>query len=214
MKFTENQIDLLRSSVRERLSEKRYIHTLGVEKMAVKIGQKCLPDRIDELSVAALLHDISKEYSEQEQISLANRHNFIFSDEDKQAPQLWHSLTAPFAVMDDFSQFASPDILSAVRNHTVGSPDMTVLDEIILLADYIEEGRKYENCVRLREDFLSELDGTKNTDEAVICLHKATARSLDNNINEFVSRGKAFHSKTAETRDAILAKAERRIYGN
>ena len=209
MKYTEKHIDLLRSSVRERLSEKRYLHTLGVEQMAVKIGIKCLPDRIDELRVAALLHDISKEYSEAEHILLAKRHNFIFSEEDMQTPQLWHSLTAPFAVAEDFSEFADTDILSAVRNHTVGSPDMTVFDEIILLADYIEDGRKYENCVCLREDFLSELDLAKDTDEAIICLHKATARSLDNNINEFVSRGKAFHSKTAETRDALLVKAER-----
>ena len=61
MKFTEAQIDFLRREVRGRLSEKRFSHVLGVERMAVKLGELCLPDMLDKLHVAALLHDISKE---------------------------------------------------------------------------------------------------------------------------------------------------------
>jgi predicted HD superfamily hydrolase involved in NAD metabolism len=144
MKYTENQIDFLRLEVGKRLSAKRFSHTLGVERMAVKIGEKCLPDRIDELRVAALLHDISKEYSEAEHLELIKTYNFSLSDEDLASPQLWHSITAPFVVMRDFPEFRGEDILSAVRNHTVGAPSMSVFDEIILLSDYIEDGRRYE----------------------------------------------------------------------
>ena len=61
MKFTDEQIDSLRREVGRRLSKKRFAHTLGVEKMAVLLGELCLPDMIDRLHVAALLHDISKE---------------------------------------------------------------------------------------------------------------------------------------------------------
>lgn len=214
MKYTENMLEALRLEMKKRLSEKRFNHTLGVEKMAAVIGEKCLPDEVDTLRAAALLHDISKEYSEAEHFGLLEMHNLSMDSEEIDAKPLWHSVTAPLAVMREFPEYADERILSSVRNHTVGSPDMSVFDEIILLADYIEEGRTYENCVRLREDFLRELSDCKNQEESVLALHKAVVLSLENNINEFVSRGQSFHSKTKLTRDAILQIIERKSNGS
>ena len=203
MKYAENEINTLRGAMKERLSEKRYNHTLGVEKMAMLIGKKCLPSMVDKLRVAALLHDISKEYSEAEHLFLINKYSVPVGKEDLREPALWHSFTAAAAVRESFPQFADEDVLSAVFNHTVGSPDMTVFDEIILLSDYIEEGRTYENCVNLRREFLEELSTAKSEEECVLALHRAVAKSLDNNINEFISRGKNFHVRTKLTRDAV-----------
>lgn len=214
MIFSDNQIDSLRERVSGRLSEKRFLHTLGVEEMAVKIGELCLPDRLSELRVAALLHDISKEYSEAEYFEIAKRHNIRFSDEDLLAPALWHSITAPLAVLEDFSKYATEDVLSAVRNHTTGSPDMTLFDEIILLSDYIEDGRKYKNCIDVRDDFFARVKAAENRDEYILALHYATFSSLENNLKEFVSRGKPYHSRTKATRDAILKKIERQTNGS
>lgn len=208
MKYTNDQIESLRKNVRERLSEKRYNHTLGVEEMVIKIGKACLPERIDELRVAALLHDISKEYSEAEHLELIKRHNLSLTEEDLSSAELWHSFTAPCVVFDDFFEYSDKDILSAIGNHTVGSPDMSVFDEIILLADYIEMGRKYERCVKLRNDFLNDLSNTCGVKNSIFTLHKAVVHSLNNNIEEFTSRGKNFHGRTLATRDAILAKIE------
>lgn len=209
MKFNDKQIDELRLTVGECLSGHRFRHTLGVEKIAVILGECCMPDKLDVIRVAALLHDISKEYSEAEHILLMKRQGIDMSEEDLSSPQLWHSMTAPLVVMEDFPEFACEEVLSAVRNHTVGSPDMSVLDEIILLADYIEFGRSYEGCVALRKKVFDELEGCEGADECVAVLHSAVAESLDNNIKEFTSRGKPFHSRTKLTRDAILAKIER-----
>ena len=209
MKFTEKQIDLLRHEVGKKLSNKRFMHTLGVEKMAVLIGEKILPDLVDKIRVAALLHDISKEYSEAEHLDIVKRHNLLMTDEDIATPPLWHSITAPGAVKDEFPEYADSEVLSAVSNHTVGSPDMSVFDEIILLSDYIEEGRSYKNCIDVREMFLSELEMANSKEECVSALHRAVALSLDNNIKEFVSRGQSFHGRTKATRDAILEKIER-----
>ena len=209
MKYNDNQIENLRFEVGKRLSEKRFAHTLGVEKMAVLIGEKTIPEAISELRVAALLHDISKEYSEAEYFEIIKRNNITMSEDDLAASPIWHSITAPCVVKSDFPKFADCDVLSAVYNHTVGSPDMSVFDEIILLSDYIEEGRTYKNCVILREKFLAALEKTKDTDEAIMALHRAVLESLENNINEFVSRGKGYHHRTAQTRDAIKAKTER-----
>ncbi len=209
MKYTENQLSALRMEMGKRLSEKRYIHTLGVEEMAVKIGEKCLPYSIDRLRAAALLHDISKEYSKAEHDFLIKKYKITLTDDEMSEPALWHSFTAPAAVQEEFPEFADTDILSAVYNHTVGSPDMTFFDEIILLSDYIEMGRSYERCVSLRKNFIAELDVAVDTNEAIIALHRAVVKSLDNNIQEFISRGKSYHKRTELTRDAILAKTER-----
>lgn len=214
MKFTDEQINSLRIRVKERLSEKRFIHTLGVEEMAIKIGILCLPERIDELRVASLLHDISKEYSEAEYFEIAKRHNFTFSEEDLESPALWHSITAPFAVIEDFPEYANEDILSAVGNHTTGSADMSVFDEIILLSDYIEEGRKYKNCIDVRKRFFDDISAASNREEYIFALHFATYTSLENNIKEFISRGESYHSRTKAARDAILKKTERQSNGN
>ena len=61
MKYTDLQIEKLRKEVGDRLSEKRFVHTLGVEKMAAYIGQRVMPESVSELRAAALLHDISKD---------------------------------------------------------------------------------------------------------------------------------------------------------
>ncbi len=213
MKFEERQIDALRDEMSERLSKKRFAHTLGVEKMAALIGDKILPDKVDLLRVAALLHDISKEYSEAEHLYLLKKYDAVIDEGERSAEPLWHSVTAPLAVLDEFSEYADEQVLSAVRHHTVGSPDMSIFDEIILLSDYIEEGRTYENCVRLREDFLGQLSNANSKEDAVYSLHRAVVKSLDNNINEFVSRGKEFHIKTKLARDAINSLTERKSNG-
>ena len=209
MRITDEIINGLREQVRERLSEKRYIHTLGVEDMAVRIGQMCLPDSIDELRVAALLHDISKEYSEAEHLEIAKRHDVSFSDADLMAPAIWHSITGPLVIVEDFSPLADERVLSAVRNHTGGAPDMSVFDEIIFLADYIEDGRDFVMCRQVREEFFSLTKNSHCYEDYLRALHRATLSSLQNTINFFVSRGKSYHERTEHTLKAILDKIER-----
>ena len=209
MKYSEKKLDSLRKSVCKRLSQKRSLHTLGVEQMAIKIGERCLPESVDKLRAAALLHDISKEYSEAEHFELLKRHNITVTEYEKKSAAIWHSITAPCVIVEDFCDFADSDILSAVRNHTVGSPDMSVFDEIIFLADYIEEGRKYQVCIDLREKFLSELYRADSREEVVFALHRAALISLENTMKDLISRGMDVHENSILAREAILAKLER-----
>lgn len=209
MKFSDKQIDMLRRTVGERLSEKRFHHTLGVEKMALYIGEKIMPESLSELSSAALLHDISKEYSEAEHFNLIKTHNISLSESDLKTPAIWHSITAPLVILDEFPQFATEQILSAVRNHTAGAPDMSVFDEIIFLADYIEEGRSFSMCCEVRDEFFNLTEKAESLDDYIQALHSATLSSLNNTIKFFVSRNKSYHEMTELTRDAILAKTER-----
>ena len=74
--LNDEKINELEEAVRARLSPKRFSHTLGVKKCAELLGSRLLPDSICELSAAALLHDISKELSPDEQMRIISISEF------------------------------------------------------------------------------------------------------------------------------------------
>ena len=205
MKFTTEAIDSLRHSVGDRLSLYRTNHTLGVEQMAVKLAEYCLPDRVDEIRAAALLHDISKELSSEEQMSMLMSVDGI-TDSDLMSAPAHHAFTAPLVVRRDFSEFATTDVLSALFNHTTGAPDMSVFDEIIFIADYIEPGRKYPMSISLRERLMASLEAARDGDECVARLHDAVIESLDNTIRSLVDGKKIINERTVSTRNAFIAR--------
>ena len=83
MLFTDDALEKLRKKIKERMSEKRFSHTLGVERCAKKLGELILPDRISELCAAALLHDISKEIPIEKQFEILENNKFPLTDEDR-----------------------------------------------------------------------------------------------------------------------------------
>lgn len=205
MKFSDNDLELLRKKVEERLSSGRYFHTIGVVEAAVKLAELCLPESIRDLEIAALLHDISKEYPLKEQYSLIEDFGIDVGEEDYGSPAVLHSFTAPAVIKRDFPAYSTCEILRAVYNHTVGSPDMTVFDEIIFLADYIEEGRKYDSCISVRNYVFDNMKAGE-TASNVIILHKACIRAIDYTLENLKSQNKPINNKNILTRNALLSK--------
>ena len=105
------------------------------------------------------------------------------------SPPIFHSLSAPSVIERDFPEFYTEDIVSAIYNHTTGDPEMSVFDEIIFIADYIEEGRTYPLCVQLRKQLLGRISTAKSSEECVSLLHDAVIRALENTIIALVERG-------------------------
>ena len=206
MIYNENQLSELRSAVRKRFSEKRFTHTLGVEAAATRLAECILPDRVSEIRAAALLHDISKELSDGEQIAIMRASPSGVTESDMLSPPIYHSLTAPFVISRDFPLFATDDILSSAFNHTVGAPDMSLFDEIIFVSDYVEAGRTYPSCVSVRERLLSAIEGSVNKEDFIFALHDATIASLENTIISLIERGRFLHEKTVTTRNAFLGR--------
>ena len=193
------------SQVRSRLSAKRFEHTLGVCKMAELLSDFCLPDDREEIFIAALLHDIAKELSESELRDIIAKAGIVLTDADT-APVL-HSYAAPHIVRKDFSQFATSEILSAVEKHTVGDSEMSVFDEIIFLADYIEDGRTYKDCVDTREFILSSL--SKNSVvESVNALHKACIMSMERTCDSLSKRGAIVNPRTLDAINSLRNKIQ------
>ena len=161
MFFSEESLLNLKEKVKLRMSEKRFSHTLGVERCAKKLGELILPQRVSELRAAAILHDISKEIPLELQFEILRENSFPLTDEDVETTGVIHSFSAPFVVKRDFPEFATDDVLSAVFNHTLACENMSTFDKIIFVSDYAEDTRIYSSCVKVREflfDRLDELD--------------------------------------------------------
>ena len=203
MNFTEEMIDKLRDGVRGRLSSYRYEHTLGVEKAAKRLSLYIIPEQTDEIRVAALLHDITKELSSAEQLRLMTGDSRI-TKSDLLTEAAFHAFSAPEAIRRDFPAFVSDDVLSAVFNHTTGAPDMSLFDEIIFIADYIEDGRVHPECVEVRESLYSAISKARSREEMIRALHSATLKALDNTVRRISARGYHLNERTVITRDRYL----------
>ena len=204
MSFTQEKNKLLSSAVKKRLSPKRYTHTAAVADAAKRLSSYCLPDSENEIEAAALLHDIAKEYSTEELVSLLEGSGKSISPEDLLSPAVLHSFAAPIVIRRDFPDFATENILSSAYNHTIGAPDMSVFDEIIFLADYIEDTRTYEHCKRVREYVYSMLGSDRG--ENIKALHKACVMAIDYTLIHLIENKKPINSKNILTRNALLSK--------
>ncbi len=204
MSFTQEAIDALRERVRSGMSEWRFNHTAEVEKMALRLGRLYAPDKLDILSAAALLHDITKEKSTQEQIEILNAHGVSTTRLDTLSPKTLHAKTAELIIRDEYPELATDEVCRAVRLHTTGCADMNVLDAIIYLADYIDLSRKFPDCIKLREYFWREdiqaLDG-----EALLRhLWQTLLVSFDMTLRALIDEGTPIDRDTLEARNAMI----------
>lgn len=203
--FSRSDIDALKESVKARLSEKRFNHTLAVADAAVRLGELCAPKCKDKLEVAALLHDVTKELTTDEQLRIIKSADIRVDDEDLSSPAILHAFTAPEVIKSDFSAFADAAVLSAVYNHTIGSPEMSVFDEIIFLADFIEDTRTYDASVEVR-NFVWENMANADSDARIKILHKAVILAIDSTLKLLKENKKTINSKNILTRNALLSK--------
>lgn len=202
--FSDEQLNRLRKAVGQRLSEKRYLHVLGVEEAATVLGGVLLPDSIPELRAAALLHDISKEMTNGEAASLIRRLHLDECPEDLLIPAVYHSLTAPAVIRERFPEFATDHILSAVKNHTTGDSDMSLFDKIIYISDYIEKGRTHPVCIETRDYLLRHYES-----DAVSALDYALIMAIEGTIAMLEKKGGAIHPRTLAFRQSLISKDSR-----
>ena len=200
MIFDNDSLSNLRILVKERLSEKRYKHTLGVEKMARILGEIILPDKVEELCIAALLHDVAKEMTFEEHLKLLSESGVDFTEDDLATKPALHSLAAVPVIKNDYPDYASDDVLSAVKNHTLGAPGMSIFDEIIFISDYAEEGRTYYFCIEVNKELLGSVKKEKSFEDNVTELHKASLKAIKSTIASLSGRKEKINGKTLLTR--------------
>lgn len=122
------------------LKKKRYSHTLGVRYTAAALAMRhgC---SIEQAQMAGLLHDCAKGYSGEELLAMASKYKLEISKAEMENPHLLHAKVGAYLAEHKYG-VKDQEILSAIRFHTTGKPDMTMLEKIIFIADYIEPNRK------------------------------------------------------------------------
>ena len=144
--FSRENIDLIRADLKEKLPKKRYEHTLGVAYTAAALAM-CYGENILKAELAGILHDVAKAKKSSELKDDMKGYIDPYTDGDyvaliaDKAPQILHAIYAPYLAKKDY-RIEDKDILSAIRWHTTGKKDMTMLEKIVFAADYIEPNRK------------------------------------------------------------------------
>ncbi len=203
-RFSEKALEEIRREVMGRMSAKRFSHTLGVEKKAEELCALFIPEKTGMMRAAALLHDITKELKTDEQLVLCKKYGITPDADTLAAPKLLHSMTAAAVIPDKFPQFAVPELIRAVSVHTAGAEEMNICDRILYLADYIEDTRTFEDCVRLRRFFDDGIAASENAAEREAVLSRTMLLSFDMTIKDLLESGKPLAVVTVRSRNAML----------
>lgn len=160
-----------RKLLKQKLKEKRYIHSLNVADSALLLAEKYGGDK-EKAYFAGLVHDIMKNASEEEQLQIMKNGGIILSQTEKNNPKLWHAMAGEAYLRTEMG-ITDEEILSAVRYHTTGRAGMDLLDKIVYIADYISAERNYPDV-----DVMRQLAITKTLDEAALYALKCSFKSL------------------------------------
>lgn len=128
--------------IREKLTNRRFIHSLRVAEQAVTLAERFGADT-QKAEIAALLHDISKEENEQNQLKIIKEFGIILSVAEKKENKLLHAI-AGAAYIEHVLGVSDRDILNAVRYHTTARPGMSVLEKVLYLADFTSADRDFD----------------------------------------------------------------------
>lgn len=131
----------LRKAMKEVQSSKRFEHTLGVEYTAAALAMR-YGASVENALLAGLLHDCAKCLSDEELFSLCKKHGLDLSETEKRNPSLLHSKVGAYLAEHKYG-IKNQDIINAIRSHTTGRPEMSLLEKIVFVADYMEPGRNH-----------------------------------------------------------------------
>lgn len=175
-KYTE-----FKNILQERLTPKRYNHSLCVADEAVRLAKKYGGD-CEKAYLAGLLHDITKNATQEEHLQIFSRFDIMLNDIEKNAEKLWHAISGA-AYIENVLKIDDKEIITAVRYHTTARAGMTQLEKLLYLADFTSADRDYDDINVMRE-------------KVEISLEAALDYALSYTINDLVSRGKPLHLDT------------------
>ena len=183
--MAENKTDYesLKAVLQKRLNEKRYYHSLCVADEAKRLAEKYGGDS-DKAYLAGLLHDITKNAPDEEHLQIFEEFGIILTDIEQNAKKLWHAMSGAEYVKNILG-INDPEIIDAIRYHTTAKADMSLLAEILYLADFTSKDRDYEDVDVIRA----------YVDES---LCKAFVYALQYSITDLVNQGRAIHPDTVE----------------
>ena len=211
IEITHSMLDDLRSQVSGAMSPKRFRHTVAVEAMTERLCNLFCPELCMPMRAAALLHDVTKELSLEQQEALCRELGLTVTEADRLAPKTLHARTAAALIKLRHLAFNDPLIVHAVRWHTTGHADMTLTEKLLYLADYIDDSRSFESCVILRRYFWGAEPERMNPEERLSLLRDTLILSFDMTMRDLLADGNPISVETAEARNALLLEKAKAI---
>lgn len=159
----DSQCEELEQLAKERLSEKRFHHTICVAKLAVELAVHYGENPVN-ARAAGLLHDITKEdvlspddIRELILLQTTDKSDIIACTVLENSKNLHHSITAYYYVKSEL-KVLQEDVLNAILFHTTGRAGMSMLEKIIYVADAVSYDRTYQEVLRLRKLSFEDID--------------------------------------------------------
>lgn len=139
------------------LDKERYEHTIGVSYTSICLAMKYDVD-LEKAEIAGLLHDCAKCITDDKKLKKCIEHNISINEAEKAKPSLLHAKLGAFIAMDKYG-IQDKEIINAILKHTTGAQEMTMLEKIIFVADYIEPNRdKATNLKEIRKTAFEDID--------------------------------------------------------
>ena len=152
-----SEIFSIREKLKASLKPGRYEHSLSVSFTCMALAMRYGYD-LDKAELAGLLHDCAKCYDNNSIIAACRNSGMELTEGELQAPSIIHSRLGARMAEEKFG-VNDPEILSAIACHTTGKPDMSLLDKILYIADYIEPRRyKIKDLPAIRRLAFEDLD--------------------------------------------------------
>ncbi|MDR0138283.1 bis(5'-nucleosyl)-tetraphosphatase (symmetrical) YqeK [Metabacillus idriensis] len=174
--------------VKEHLTDHRYEHTIGVMETAIALAKQYGAD-VKKAETAAIFHDYAKFRSKDEMKQIIIEQNMT-KELLIHSPELWHAPVGAYLVEKE-AGINDAEVLDAIRYHTSGRENMTLLDKVIYVADYIEPGRIFPGADEVRE--LAKND-----------LNKALIVSMKNTILFLLKKNQAIYPETLQSYNFLV----------
>ena len=153
------QIITLRKQLKSKLEPMRFEHSVSVSFTCTALAMRYGYD-IQKAELAGLMHDCAKRFTDSELIRKCQKHGVALTEAEIKAPAVIHAKYGAYLAENKYG-IQDPEIISAIACHTTGKPDMSTLDKILYIADYIEPRRdKASNLPEMRALAFQDLDRT------------------------------------------------------
>ena len=175
--------------LKRNLSYKRYTHSMKVGHIAEKLAKHYGYDE-GKARLAGLIHDCGKEETYENLVGYAKKCGFPVDEQSYKIPEILHGPASVFICRTIF-EIEDEDILSSIRYHVTGRENMTIMEKIIFIGDYIEPSRKFEGIETLRAL------AYENLDTAMLC-------ALDLSILYLIEKKGLLHHDTVDARNFLI----------
>ncbi len=186
----------IKKYLKKHLTKERYHHTVGVAYTAMSMAMKYNPqpdnnEFMIKAEVAGLLHDCAKCMDNDKKIRICNKNQISYSKIEAENPYLLHGKVGAYIARKEFD-ILDEDILNAITWHTTGRPDMSLLEKIIFVADYIEPSRRP----------IPELNLIRQL--AFTDINQAVIKILENTLKYLNEKGNPIDDMTQKTYDSYI----------